>query len=45
MLDKNEIEKKVTERFLKYVSFGTQSNEDSDTCPSTSSQLELGKYL
>ena len=36
---------KVNERFLKYVSFGTNSDENSDTCPSTSSQLELGKYI
>ena len=45
MIDKNEIEKKVTDRFLKYVSFDTQSNEDSNTSPSTSKQLELAKYL
>ncbi len=36
---------KVNERFLKYVSFGTNSDENSQTCPSTASQLELGKYL
>ena len=36
---------KVNERFLKYVSFGTNSDENSDTCPSTPSQLELGKYI
>ncbi len=35
----------VLERFLKYVSFGTNSDEDSLSCPSTSSQLELGRYL
>ncbi len=35
----------VTERFLKYVSFGTASDENSETCPSTSKQLLLGKYL
>ncbi|MBR6513514.1 MAG: hypothetical protein IKT46_01645 [Clostridia bacterium] len=34
----------VSERFLKYVSFGTNSDESSDTCPSTESQLELGRY-
>ncbi len=33
------------ERFLKYVSFGTNSDEESDSCPSTPSQLELGGYL
>lgn len=35
----------VSERFLKYVSFGTNSDESSDTCPSTPCQLELGRYL
>ena len=35
----------VLERFLKYVSFGTNSDEDSLSCPSTASQLELGRYL
>lgn len=35
----------VTERFLKYVSFHTTSDENSDTVPSSARQLELGKYL
>ncbi len=35
----------VTERFLKYISFGTNSDDNSETCPSTESQLVLGKYL
>ncbi len=35
----------VTERFLKYISFGTNSDEESETCPSSACQLELGKYL
>ncbi len=35
----------VSERFLKYVSFGTNSDEGSQTCPSTVSQLVLGEYL
>jgi len=35
----------VTERFLRYVSFDTQSDENSTTCPSTAKQLELGRYL
>ena len=35
----------VSERFLKYVSFGTNSDEDSQSCPSTASQLALGEYL
>ena len=35
----------VSERFLKYVSFGTNSDEESPACPSTESQLVLGRYL
>ena len=35
----------VVERFLKYVSFGTNSDENSSDCPSTQSQLVLGEYL
>ena len=37
--------KTVTERFLKYVSFDTQSDEYSETCPSTEKQKALGAYL
>lgn len=33
------------ERLLNYVSFDTQSNEDSNTCPSTAKQLVLAKAL
>ena len=36
---------KVSERFLKYVSFGTNSDDNSETCPSTASQLVLAEYL
>ena len=35
----------VTERFLKYVSFDTESCEESPTCPSTAKQKLLGAYL
>ena len=35
----------IVERFLKYVSFDTQSAEDAQTTPSTAKQLELAKYL
>ena len=35
----------VIDRFLKYVSFDTQSNEDSETCPSTDKQKILGAAL
>ena len=35
----------VQERFLKYVSFDTKSDEFSETCPSTEKQKLLGAYL
>ena len=35
----------VSDRFLRYVKFDTQSDEFSETCPSTSKQLALGKQL
>ena len=35
----------VIDRFLKYVSFDTQSNEDNPTCPSTEKQKILGTEL
>lgn len=35
----------VIERFLRYVSFDTQSNEESETCPSTDKQRVLGAAL
>ena len=35
----------LIERFLKYVSFETTSDEYSTTVPSSSKELELGKYL
>jgi tripeptide aminopeptidase len=35
----------VTERFLKYVSFDTKSDENSETCPSTLGQKLLGAAL
>ncbi len=36
---------KVHERFLKYVSIDTESNSDSETCPSTKNQKKLGEQL
>ncbi|MDZ7724854.1 MAG: peptidase T [candidate division KSB1 bacterium] len=33
------------ERFLKYITFDTQSSEESDTVPSTEKQKKLGKVL
>ena len=35
----------VSERFLRYVSYDTISDEFSETCPSTPNQLVLGKVL
>lgn len=35
----------VTERFLRYVSFDTQSDDKSETCPSTDKQKLLGQAL
>ncbi len=36
----------LVDRFLKYVSFDTQSSEDAaDRCPSTEKQLALSRYL
>lgn len=36
----------IVQRFLKYVSFDTQSDEDNDTvCPSTPGQLVFAKAL
>lgn len=35
----------IVGRFLKYVSFDTQSAEDQDTTPSTAKQLKLAEYL
>ena len=35
----------ITERFINYTKFDTQSAEDSDTVPSTPKQLVFAKYL
>ena len=35
----------VTDRFLKYVAYNTQSNEASETVPSTPNQKVLGEVL
>ena len=37
--------KTVTERFLHYVSFDTQSDENSTSCPTTEKQKLLAKAL
>jgi tripeptide aminopeptidase len=36
---------RIVERFLDYVRLDTQSDETSETCPSTAKQLELGRRL
>ena len=33
--------KTVTERFLKYISFNTKSDEESQSFPSTDTQLDF----
>lgn len=35
----------LTERFLRYTTFNTQSSEDSNTVPSTEGQLKFADYL
>ena len=35
----------ITERFINYTKFDTQSAEDSNTVPSTAKQLVFAKYL
>lgn len=35
----------IVDRFLKYVSFDTQSDENSQTCPSTEKQWAIARYL
>ena len=35
----------ISERFLNYTKFDTQSAEDSESVPSTAKQLEFAKYL
>jgi len=39
------IDHTVTERFLRYVKIDTQSDPDSNTCPSTEKQKDLGRLL
>lgn len=36
---------KVDERFLSYVAFDTQSDENSESCPSTAKQKLLGEFI
>lgn len=39
------MKKNILERFLKYISYDTQSDENSETCPSTKKQFELANYV
>ena len=34
----------LTERFIGYTRFDTQSSEDSESVPSTAKQLEFAKF-
>lgn len=35
----------ILDRFLKYVRFDTQSDEQSGVCPSTAKQMVFAEYL
>ena len=35
----------VIDRFLRYIKFDTESDVNSETCPSTMKQLELARFL
>jgi tripeptide aminopeptidase len=39
------MKKTILDRFLKYISYDTQSDENSETCPSTKKQLELANVV
>ena len=42
----DNMKKEIVDRFLKYVSFDTQSSEEAEgRCPSTEKQLRLAEYL
>src|SRR3954471_21565176 len=44
-MDTRELAEAAAGRFLRYVTYDTQSDEDSETYPSTAKQLELLKAL
>lgn len=44
-IDKKRTSMNLVERFLKYVSFDTQSDETAEVTPSTSKQLVFAEYL
>lgn len=39
------MKKTILDRFLKYISYDTQSDENSETCPSTKKQLDLANFV
>jgi tripeptide aminopeptidase len=39
------MKEEILERFLRYIKIDTKSDENSETCPSTSKQLNLAKVL
>jgi tripeptide aminopeptidase len=39
------MKKTIFDRFLKYISYDTQSDENSDTCPSTKKQFDLANVV
>ena len=45
VINHGELNMNITERFLKYVSFPTMSDESSETVPSTAKQLCLSKHI
>ncbi|MGZ3836051.1 MAG: peptidase T [Mucilaginibacter sp.] len=45
MISNSSLKFTVTERFMRYVTIDTQSDPNSDTCPSTSKQKNLGNLL
>src|SRR3954464_1763351 len=44
-MDTNELAEAAAQRFLRYVTFDTQSDQDSDTYPSPAKQLDLLRAL
>src|SRR3954454_5471875 len=44
-MDTNELAEAAAQRFLRYVTYDTQSDGDSDTYPSTAKQLDLLRAL
>lgn len=45
MYEMESNKEKLVQRFIKYASFNTQSDGESNQCPSTSGQMELAQYV